>query len=244
MTAYHYSTGQKRKHPIALLLHGCSGVFSNSDPQQGIGSLYKKRASRLNEQGYDVLLINSFSFRGADQNQCGNGDAGVSEVNDRPWDVLAAVNYLPQLAGVDTNNILLMGWSHGGSSVLATIQQNYLPLPANTFKAAVAYYPGCGLYGAFGGISQSQWVPNTPLLILHGDQDSLYTSGYCDQRINRAIQLGANQNNGNPITMEVYVGAQHSFDYAYSVGGKWTQADVDARSQAIVEWTDFYIDWL
>jgi len=108
-----------------------------------------------------------------------------------------------------------------------------LAIPGNDLiKAAVAFYPGCGLFDAFGGISTSTWTPHVPLLINAGGIDALYTSGYCDTRVNNAKALGASVATGNPITLTVYPGAQHSFDQAKASDSKWTQADLTAKQAA------------
>jgi dienelactone hydrolase len=214
-----------RRRPAVVMMHGCSGMFSNSDPAAGVQSLYTEWAERLVAAGYVALLVDSFTPRAAEQNQCGNGDAGVSEVSDRPFDAAAAHSFLKSKSWINAQRIGLLGWSHGASSTLATIEQGVTPL--RPFRAAVAFYPGCGLFGAFGGISGSTWAPITPVRILHGDIDPLYTSGYCNTRVQHAKLL-----TGVPIVMTAFAGAQHSFDSADAVGGKWTVADVAAKTRA------------
>jgi dienelactone hydrolase len=217
--------------PAVILMHGCSGMYSYSDPARGVASLYKEWATRLNNAGYAALLIDSFGSRGAPQNQCGNGSAGTSEVNDRPYDAAAAAQFLSIQSAVDPAKIGALGWSHGGSSVFATMDR--LDIPGNELiKAGVSFYPGCGLYGAFGGISTSTWMPHAPLLVLHGTADALYQSGYCTTRIDRAKEQGASVATGNPVDMTAYFGAQHSFDQAKAGDSKWTQADLNAKQAA------------
>ncbi len=218
---YQPTTGTTPR-PAVILMHGCSGFFSYSDKTKGIMSLYDDWAKALNNKGYVALVVNSFTPRNAPENQCSNGAAGTSEVTDRPYDSAAAAQYLSGLASVNPDKIGALGWSHGGSSVLAALDR--ADIPGNELlKVGVSFYPGCGLFGAFGGISTSTWTPDAPTLILHGDADALYTSGYCDARVNNAKALGAN------VKMTPYVGAQHSFDQAKQVSDKWTQWDVNAK---------------
>jgi dienelactone hydrolase len=213
------------RHSAVVMLHGCSGVYSGSDPAKGLQRIYREWGQRLLDAGYVALLVDSFTPRGAEQNQCGNGVVGTSEVEDRPQDAIAARRWLVRQGIARKLRIGLLGWSHGASSTLATIEQTVTP--ARPFRAAVAFYPGCGLYNAFGGISQSFWAPITPVRILHASLDPLYTAGSCQKRLENAALLTT-----VPARMRVFDGAQHSFDLATAVGGKWTAADVSAKAQA------------
>lgn len=213
--------------PVAVLMHGCSGVYSYSDPARGIAVLYQEWATRLNNTGYAALLVDSFTPRNVDQNQCNNGGVGVSEINDRPRDANAAQKYLAKQRTIDATRIVLIGWSHGASSTMATLSDSMVKPGEKPYKAGYGFYPGCGLYNGFGGISTSNYKPYVPLTIFHGDADPLYQSSYCQQRIDNAIALGANN-----FSMTVFSGARHSFDMARSVVSPWTMYDVNAKASA------------
>lgn len=221
--------GSNTLAPAVVLMHGCSGIYSYSDPSKGLALLYKEWGARLASAGYVALIVDSFSARNTPQNQCGNSSGGVSEVTDRPYDAYGAAQFLKtSYSGwVAPAKIALLGWSHGASSTLSTLSDTMVSTFSKPFKAGFALYPGCGLYNAFGGISTSTYVPYAPLYILHGSIDPLYTSGYCDKRVNNAIKLGSTD-----MSMSVYLGAQHDFDNARMVDSKWTQADVDAKAAA------------
>ncbi len=213
--------------PAVVMMHGCSGAYSYSNPAKGAASLYRRWGDSLVAQGYVAILVDSFSGRGGPQKQCGNGNAGVSEVSDRPFDAAAAYNFLIDQSYVQGGKVGLLGWSHGGSSVLATMDQTTTQ-GDQPFKVGVAFYPGCGLYNAFGGIGGSTWVPSAPLAIHHGTVDPLFTSGYCQTRIARAEALAAPY----PISMTAHNGAKHSFDNARSGSLKWTADDLAAKTNA------------
>jgi len=208
-------------------MHGCSGIYSYSDPSRGIALLYTEWAARLNDAGYAALLVDSFSPRNVGQNQCSNGDNGVSEANDRPRDAYAAQKYLSKQRTVDASRIVLLGWSHGAGATLATLSDTMVKPGEKPYKAGYAFYPGCGLYNAFGGISTSTYRPYVPLTILHGSADPLYQSGYCQQRIDNALNFGARD-----FSMTVFSGAQHSFDMARSAVSPWTMYDINAKTSA------------
>lgn len=219
-----YSPSGSGPFPAVIMMHGCAGVFSYSDPSKGIGSLFTEWADRLVNAGYVAVLVDSFTPRNAPQNQCGNGATGVSELNDRPIDAIGAFNFLASQSHIDATRVGLLGWSHGASSTLATIERSRFGGGSNPFRAAVAFYPGCGLYNAFGGISQSTWMPGAPTTILHGTEDDLYKDGRCATRVNRAIQQGA-----VGLSLTPYTGARHSFDLAKSATGSFTISDVSAK---------------
>jgi dienelactone hydrolase len=247
LRAFQYTLGTSGKlRPAVVMMHGCAGVYSYSQPNAGytnVQVIYKDWANMLASQGYVVLLVDSFSNRltsagvPAAQDQCGNGAGGVSEVADRPGDALAAYDYLisqPAL-NVDSQRVGLLGWSHGASSVMATLASTQVRQP---FRGAVAFYPGCGLYSGFGGISSSTYQPYAPLKILHGEADSLYTVGYCQMRQQRAWQLGGVQFQ----TMEHYYGARHSFDGCKALSASCSEADVAARTKGDAATLNFFTD--
>lgn len=211
--------------PAVVMMHGCSGAYSFSDPSKGVASLYREWGDRLVMQGYVALLVDSFTPRNT-QNECGNGAVGVSEINARPFDAYAALGHLSGLPYVNAGRIGLLGWSHGASSTLASVDTTRNVNGQRPFKAAVAFYPGCGMYNAFGGIGSSTWQPYSPTAILHGTADSLYADGHCATRVQRAQQLGAT------ATLTAYNGAKHSFDQAKDATNGFTGADVSAKATA------------
>jgi len=222
-------TGATPSAPAVVMMHGCSGIYSYSDPANGLALLYKEWGERLANAGYAALLVDSFSGRNEPQNQCGNGSDGVSEAADRPYDAMGAWQYLKTYYSglINPDKIALLGWSHGASSTLSALSSTWVGQWGKPFKVGFAFYPGCGLYNAYGGISTSTYTSYAPLHILHGSSDPFYTIGYCDKRINNAIKRGSIN-----TSMSVYLKAQHSFDNARAVDSQWTQADVDAKASA------------
>jgi carboxymethylenebutenolidase len=90
----------------------------------------------------------------------------------RPLDAAGALAYLRTRPDVVPDRIGLQGWSNGGSTVLATISPAAAATPAlapeTGFHAALAFYPGCGLKGAF---DDMPLLPYAPTLVLHGTAD-------------------------------------------------------------------------
>jgi len=221
-------------YPAVVMMPGCLGAYSFGDSAKGVNSVYREWGDRLVNAGYVALLVDSFTPRNAAQNQCGNGTTGVSEVNDRPYDAYAGLKYLASQAFVTANKIGLLGWSHGGSSAMASLDTTRF-INGSSFKAAVAFYPGCGLRNAFGGIRRSTWKPYAPFVILQGSSDTVASPATCTTRITLAQQLGATS-----VTINIFENAQHRFDGARQVANGFTQYDVDAKIAADAQVMHFF----
>lgn len=214
--------------PTVVMLHGCSGIYSYSDPTKGISSIHTEWAKRLTAAGYAALLVDSYSPRGT-QNECNNGTRGVNEAVDRPKDALAAQTWLVNNLRAPANRIALLGWSNGASATLATMDMSHAN-GGRPFVEAFALYPGCGLLNEFGGVSNSTWLPYAPVTIHHGTLDALYTDGKCMTRVTRAQGLGASTATGNAVALITYTDAHHSFDLTKNPPVlPYTSADVDAK---------------
>ena len=225
-------------YPAVVMMPGCLGAYSFGDSTHGINSLYREWGDRLVGAGYVALLVDSFTPRNAMQNQCGNGTLGVSEVNDRPYDAYAGLNYLASQAFIAPNKIGLLGWSHGGSSTMVAMDAAKF-IKGSSFKAAVAFYPGCGLSNTFGGIKRSTWKPYAPFVILLGAADAVADPATCTARVALAQQPG-----GTNATINIFENAQHRFDGAKQVANSFTQYDVDAKLAADAQVLHFFDAYL
>lgn len=220
------------EYPGVVMMHGCKGAYSWGKPNASytnVQSLFRQWGERLAQAGYKAILVDSFTNRG-EQNQCSNGADGVSEVYARPLDAIAAYDYLIDNEQVAQDKVGLLGWSHGGSSVFAALSDTQERQP---FASGVSFYPGCGLWNAFGGITNSYYKPYAPMQILHGQKDSLYYTGKCDKRRNNAVSAGSE----HFLPIIVYKGAKHSFDY---VSSSKSADDVRARVNADGETLSFF----
>ena len=95
--------------------------------------------------------------------------------------------------------VLLIGWSHGGSTALAAVQA---PVPAGLIRAAVALYPGCRRIGE----ATPAFIPAAPVLMLLGADDDWTPARFC-----RALAAGVPAGAG-PVEVVAYPGAWHGFD--------------------------------
>src|SRR6185312_10835829 len=74
-----------------------------------------------------------------------------------------------------------------------------------TFRAAVAYYPMCGV---------ARDELSIPTLIMIGELDDWSPAGDCERLMKRRAGRGA------PVDLIVYPGAYHAFDVPLLVGGR------------------------
>jgi carboxymethylenebutenolidase len=128
--------------------------------------------------------------------------AELNEVSVRPLDAYGALDYLAARADVASDRIGLQGWSNGGSATLATMAAGASRAGKTGFRAALAFYPACGLKGQFEG----GYTPYAPVLLFHGLADEEVSPQRCGDLVERS------RAEGGAIEIRFYPGATHSFD--------------------------------
>src|SRR6516162_1694392 len=127
----------------------------------------------------------------------GCGDGGSL---DQAFDAYAALRYLSQLDFVDPARVAVLGQSMGGLAVLNAVDRDLAAQYFNErFRAAIAYYPGCGIPSA---------SMTAPTLVLIGEADDWTPAERCGGMVAHSRPDGA------AITLIVYPGAYHAFDVA------------------------------
>jgi dienelactone hydrolase len=175
-------------HPAVVIMHGCGGVSSN----------HRSWASRIASWGYVGAMIDSFGPRHV-KSTCNVG--GEPTPNTRAQDAYSAAIYLRTLPDIVPDKIGLIGFSHGGSTVLQAVQTARINARqgARPFQAAVAYYPGCGPNPPYNAAS-------TDVLILIGKDDDWASAANCEKLV-----IGK-KDFEHPPKIKVYPGAVHGFD--------------------------------
>jgi dienelactone hydrolase len=168
--------------PAVALLHGCRGIRGDRDAQW---------AERLASWGYVALQVDSFGPRGL-SSICEDLSLIFSIVPKRTQDAYDAKSYLSELPFVDRNRIGVMGWSHGGMTILSVVDQKR----DNPFRSAIAFYPFCDRYLA---------DFNAPLLILIGKKDDWTPAISCSLSMPSA-QIG------HEVILKIYNDSHHGFD--------------------------------
>ena len=188
----------KASAPALVLLHGCGGPYERSGR---LDARMRSYAALLNAQGAHALVLDSLTPRG-EKELCTQkvGTRRVTQANRR-LDALAALAWLAQRNGVDPQRLGLLGWSNGGSTVLAAINTRHPSVAAVAAKAAfaVAFYPGCEAELKRG------FEARTPLLMLVGEADDWTAAAPCHD----LARAAAGQTKPE---IEGYAGAYHGFD--------------------------------
>lgn len=216
--------------PAVIMMHGCSGMWSNNNPTSGIAQTHiEKWGLELAAQGYVVLAVDGYTTRtpvgtteAAYQLQCSNhtwkGD--VDPYTERVDDIEAAQEHLLAEYDVDVDAIGLLGWSQGAQSVMVAMAATprasnvaYVDPPA--YAAAVTFYPGCGPALGYGFSyyydTDGYWRPGNPMRLHHGSSDSLFTD--CrDRALNAHSVYGATPGTADELVWVEYTGVGHSFD--------------------------------
>jgi len=170
--------------PGIVALHGCAGPMPRRDDAWAL---------LLAAQGHPVLLPDSFASRGL-KPECKQSSHGADAYGPRRGDALAAAAWLQAQPFARPGGILLLGWSDGGTTVLASIGPG---MPPGLIRAAVALYPACTRTAKNPG-----WHNFVPLLILMGAADDWTPPAPCQ------ALAAKNQN----ITLKLFPGAYHDFD--------------------------------
>jgi dienelactone hydrolase len=140
--------------------------------------------------GYMALLVDGFGPRGYPHGfprfSYRDRPAEVDEATVRPLDAYGALAYLRTRPDVVPDRIGLMGWSNGGSATLAAMAVGApgiaTPTPATGFRAALVFYPGCGLKGRFA----HGYRPYAPVRVFHGTGDEEVSPRRCGDLVVRA----------------------------------------------------------
>ena len=179
--------------PAVVLLHGCSGLYTKAG---ALSARHLWWARTLRDQGYLVMLVDSFGPRGIAE-QCSQTDRRVRASIERKRDAWGALAFLRGRPDVQGERIAALGWSHGGGTVLAAYDSDG---DGMGFRGAVAFYPGCG-----GALRNPRWEPSGPLLILIGENDDWTPAEPCQE-------LAGRDSVKDRLELVVYPDAHHGFD--------------------------------
>jgi dienelactone hydrolase len=207
-------------HPAIVLLHGRGGPYS-SNANADCSMVSRSASSACNastlskrhmiwgtywaDHGYLALLPDSFGPRGKAHGfgRDTHDDPDRDDVNEktvRPLDAEGALAYLRTRADVVANSIFLQGWSNGGSTALNVMARQ--GLQTSGYRAALAFYPGCGPKALLG----PQVSSAAPIAMFLASDDEEVSPKFCLQVAERSREAGSK------IDVTLYQGATHDFD--------------------------------
>jgi len=234
-------------HPAIVLLHGRGGPYSlNSDRDCTLvarntaspcnANTLSKRHAMWGEfwasRGVVALLPDSFGPRGEGHGfgRFSHDDPERDNVNERtvrPLDAEGALAWLRTRQDVDANRVFLQGWSNGGSTTLNVMTRQGAK---RGFRAALAFYPGCGKSSRLEDTIRT----SAPITMFLGSDDEEVNPDYCEKVAERSLAAGTK------IDVIMYPGATHDFDdpgeKRQGVRGNVTaKADAMAKAAKVVQ---------
>jgi dienelactone hydrolase len=201
--------------PGIVLMHGRAGAYSSAAKgvysAKTLSQRHRQWAQWWAGQGYAALIVDGFGPRGYPagfgRHSYKDRPAELDETEARPQDAYAGLLYLRSRREIAGDRIGLMGWSNGGSTVLAAMADNAPGLDriggaAQGFRGGLALYPGCALKDKHkGGL-----VPYAPTRIYAAELDEEVSPKICATLTERSQAKGA------ILTLHIYPGAVHGFD--------------------------------
>lgn len=208
----YWSPAAKPSGLTIIALHGCGGLFDSRGRMQRRETAFITRA---NEAGHHVLLSDSFTPRG-EREVCTTPIARRSiRVSDRRDDVMRLVRWLTAgqhslpglLASSGTTSpsqtaelrYVVLGWSHGGSTVLESADPKNWPNDLRHPTGLVAFYPGCRPY-------VGRWPsPLAPMRLYLGEADNWTPASEC-------LRMVEGLSKASDTRYSLYQNANHGFD--------------------------------
>ena len=196
------------KQPVVVLMHGAGGQSSWN------GSI-NEWARVLNEAGVSTFNLDSFSGRGIFDVK---GLAKLPAVV-RVVDAFAALKALSKHPSVDSDKIVVMGFSHGSAAALYSNVARFQQYYGNGLKFAA----NVSMYGLCAVKYRGDEDTVSPLLILHGKAEDWVPFAPCDEYAQRLAKAGKDVRIiGYPDSYHVFdspaVGPVRKVDFRTSAG--------------------------
>lgn len=226
--------------PAVVMMHGRNGAYSRLASiydASTLAQVHRMWGRLWAERGFIALLVDGFGPRGYPQGfPLGSYKSRPDEFNEvtiRPLDAYGALAYLRSRPEVSAQRIGLQGWSNGGSATLAAMSIDApgieTPTPSVGFRAALAFYPGCGLKDRF----DSGYRPYAAVRVFQGTADEEVSVARCQKLVETSRALGAD------IEIRLYDGATHAFD-APTGRRRSVRANVLAAADALASAQSFF----
>jgi dienelactone hydrolase len=219
IVGYLFAPASGGPHPAVVMLHGRSGPYSSNvnaactlvtrsetSPcnAAGLSKRHMMWGNYWAQHGYLALLPDSFGPRGKAHGFGRNthDDPARDDVNERtvrPLDAEGALSYLRRRKDVDRSRVFLQGWSNGASTALNVMMRQG---QQTGYRAALAFYPGCGTAALLGPALSSA----APITMFLAADDEEVSPNNCMRVADRSREAGTR------IDVVTYQGATHDFD--------------------------------
>ena len=163
------------KQPVVVLMHGAGG-------QAPWNGYINEWARVLNEAGVSTFNLDSYSGRGIFDVK---GLAKLPAIV-RAMDAFAALKVLSKHPSVDSDKIVVMGFSHGSAAALYSNVARFQKYYADGLKFAA----NVSVYGLCGVKYRGDEDTVSPLLILHGKAEDWVPFAPCDEYAQRLAKAG------------------------------------------------------
>ena len=187
---------------VVIALHGCGGLLSSAKSKASeLSARHAVMAKLITEAGWIAVFPDSFSPRGRreictqkfSERIINSGHRRLDALNTAKW--VHDQNWTNEQSAQPLKTVLL-GWSHGGSAVLQSIEDTQRNEPAHgLIDQAVAFYPGCSEQ------LKRDYRTNIPLTMFLAGKDDWTAPQPC---LELGKKIGA--------TVWVYDQAYHGFD--------------------------------
>ena len=188
--------------PAVLLLHACFGNLGHVD----------RWARTLQSRGFAAVVVNSMSARGL-QGHFDNVavcSGLVLQPEDRGRDITVSIEMLRKLGRVDMNRISVVGFSHGGWTILEYLGQQddtraggVAARARASVRSIVVVYPYCGGEVTAG---LERWPRDVRILMLLAENDRTVGTSTCEEV---AHDLSSR---GYAVSLHIYPGVEHGYD--------------------------------
>ncbi len=202
----HVPDAEDNPYPTVLMFHGCAG------PRM---TFQRQWAEVFNEAGYAAMIVDSTGPRGySRQSALDIVCAGKTLIGqERAGDVFAAIEIAREDPRLDTDRLILAGWSHGAWTVMDFLTmdgEKRRPaglsgdLPGQPrIDGTVLFYPHCGA----GALSKFRpWRQSPPALAFVAGADQIVEPEKCIALFDRMRWAGLG------IEVAIYPDAEHVFD--------------------------------
>lgn len=183
--------------PTVLFFHGCEGPTRSHESDW---------ASFYTGLGYAMIAVDSVAGREIEwEDVCNMQTLNPAE---RAADVFATVEYVRGLPFVDSEQLILTGFSHGAATVWASLLLASSDMP----PIGIRSLPRDGLHGVrsaymFYGPCLSPWTGDVSAVSFIGENDRYIDPRDCARSARKANVAGVD------FDYEIYPGATHTFDH-------------------------------